>query len=51
MINENPHLFLKNNFFLQFLIADRFRIYRHVVACGSPLNIDMDFPLIILLIN
>ena len=35
MVNENPHLFLKNNFFLQFLIADRFRIYRHVVACAS----------------
>ena len=33
-MNENPHLFLKNNFFLQFLIADRFRIYRHVVACA-----------------
>ena len=35
MINENPHIFLKNNFFLQFLIADRFRIYRHIVACSS----------------
>ena len=35
MVNENPHLFLKNNFFLQFLIADRFRIYRHITACVS----------------
>ena len=34
-MNENPYIFLKNNFFLQFLIADRFRIYRHIVACSS----------------
>ena len=27
MVNKNPHLYLKNNFFLQFLIDDRFRIY------------------------
>ena len=32
---KNPYIFLKNNFFLQFLIADRFRIYRHIVACSS----------------
>ena len=35
MTTENPYIFLKNNFFLQFLIADRFRIYRHIVACSS----------------
>ena len=34
-MNENPYIFLKNNFFLQFLIADRYRIYRHIVACSS----------------
>ncbi len=34
-MNENPYIFLKNNLFLQFLIADRFRIYRHIVACSS----------------
>lgn len=34
-MNENPYIFLKNNFFLQFLIADRFRIYRHIVACSA----------------
>ena len=33
-MNENPYIFLKNNFFLQFLIADRFRIYRHIVGCS-----------------
>ena len=32
---KNLYIFLKNNFFLQFLIADRFRIYRHIVACSS----------------
>ena len=32
---KNPYIFLKNNLFLQFLIADRFRIYRHIVACSS----------------
>ena len=35
MTTENPYIFLKNNLFLQFLIADRFRIYRHIVACSS----------------
>ena len=35
MTTENPYIFLKNNFFLQFLIADRYRIYRHIVACSS----------------
>ena len=35
MTTENPYIFLKNNFFLQFLIVDRFRIYRHIVACSS----------------
>ena len=34
-MNENPYIFLKNNLFLQFLIADRYRIYRHIVACSS----------------
>ena len=34
-MNENPYIFLKNNLFLQFLIADRFRIYRQIVACSS----------------
>ena len=34
MTTENPYIFLKNNFFLQFLIADRFRIYRHIVGCS-----------------
>ena len=34
-MNENPYIFLKNNLFLKFLIADRFRIYRHIVACSS----------------
>ena len=38
-MNENPYIFLKNNFFLQFLIADRFRIYRHIVGCSSLLLI------------
>ena len=32
---KNLYIFLKNNFFLQFLIADRYRIYRHIVACSS----------------
>ena len=32
---ENPNIFLKNNFFLQFFIADRYRIYRHIVACSA----------------
>ena len=31
---ENPNIFLKNNFFLQFLIADRYRIYRHIAGCS-----------------
>ena len=35
MTTENPYIFLKNNIFLQFLIADRFRIYRHITACVS----------------
>ena len=35
MTTENPYIFLKNNFFLQFLIADRFRIYRHIAGCSS----------------
>ena len=34
-MNENPYIFLKNNFFLQFLIADRYRIYRHIAGCSS----------------
>ena len=34
-MNENPYIFLKNNSLLQFLIADRFRIYRHITACLS----------------
>ena len=34
MNTENPNIFLKNNFFLQFFIADRYRIYRHITACG-----------------
>ena len=34
-MNENPYIFLKNNLFLQFLIADRFRIYRHIAGCSS----------------
>ena len=34
-MNENPYIFLKNNLFLQFLIADRYRIYRHITACVS----------------
>ena len=32
---KNLYIFLKNNFFLQFLIADRYRIYRHIVGCSS----------------
>jgi len=35
MTTENPYIFLKNNLFLQFLIADRFRIYRHIAGCSS----------------
>jgi len=35
MTTENPHLFLKDNFFLLFLMTDRFRIYRHITACVS----------------
>lgn len=35
MSTENPNIFLKNNFFLLFLIADRFRVYRHIVACSA----------------
>ena len=35
MTTENPYIFLKNNFFLQFLIADRYRIYRHIAGCSS----------------
>ena len=31
---ENHNIFLKNNFFLQFLIADRYRIYRHIAGCS-----------------
>ena len=34
-MNENPYIFLKNNLFLQFLIADRYRFYRHITACVS----------------
>ena len=34
MSTENPNIFLKNNFFLQFLIADRYRIYRHIAGCS-----------------
>jgi len=34
MTTENPNIFLKNNFFLQFLIADRYRIYRHIAGCS-----------------
>ena len=34
-MNENPYIFLKNNLFLQFLIADRYRIYRHIAGCSS----------------
>lgn len=34
MSTENPNIFLKNNFFLQFFIADRYRIYRHITACS-----------------
>ena len=34
-MDENPYIFLKNNLFLQFLIADRYRIYRHITACVS----------------
>lgn len=34
-MNENPYILLKNNPFLQFLIADRYRIYRHITACVS----------------
>ena len=36
-MDENPYKFLKNNLFLQFLIADRYRIYRHITACVSML--------------
>ena len=35
MTTENPYIFLKNNLFLQFLIADRYRIYRHIAGCSS----------------
>ena len=35
MTTENPYIFWKNNFFLQFLIADRYRFYRHFIACAS----------------
>ena len=34
-MDENPYIFLKNNLFLQFLIADRYRFYRHITACLS----------------
>ena len=34
-MDENPYIFLKNNLFLQFLIADRYRIYRHITSCVS----------------
>ena len=34
-MDENPYIFLKNNLLLQFLIADRYRIYRHITACVS----------------
>ena len=34
-MDENPYIFLKNNLFLQFLIADRYRFYRHITACVS----------------
>ena len=34
-MDENPYIFLKNNLFLQFLIADRYRIYRHITTCVS----------------
>jgi len=37
-MNENPYIFLKNNLFLKFLIADRFRIYGHIVACCVSLS-------------
>ena len=34
-MDENPYIFLKNSLFLQFLIADRYHIYRHITACVS----------------
>jgi len=34
-MDENPYIFLRNNLLLQFLIADRYRIYRHITACVS----------------
>lgn len=34
ILNNNSYIFLKDNLFLQFLIADRYRIYRHITACG-----------------
>ena len=34
-MDENPYIFLKNNLLLQFLIADRYHIYRHITACVS----------------
>ena len=33
-MNNNSYILLKNSLFLQFLIADRYRIYRHISACG-----------------
>ena len=33
-MNNNSYILLKNSLFLQFLIADRYRIYRHITACG-----------------
>ena len=34
-MDENPYIFLRNNLLLQFLIADKYRIYRHITACVS----------------
>ena len=33
-MNNNSYILLKNSLFLQFLIADRYHIYRHITACG-----------------
>ena len=33
-MNNNSYILLKNSLFLQFLIADRYRIYRHIAGCS-----------------
>ena len=33
-MNNNSYIFLKDNLLLQFLIADRYRIYRHIAGCS-----------------